>query len=967
MATATLSTGDMHSHALSPLSSAIQGAFFSSTLNVYTTPMPGVLPLQKAIAPGALIRDLVPESRLPWVCVINGVPMKRDYWMQRKVYPGDVIDLHVVVQGGKGGSKSILAMVAMIAIAWAAPYLTTALLGINGAAAIGTLGVSLVTSGITLLGSALVNAMVSPGGSGPTNQGTTQQSSTYNVALSGNQARLGGPIPVGYGRMLQYPDFAAQPYMEYVESEANEGDQFYYALFCIGHGNYNIERVSIEDTDINNFADVQYRILPPGTAPTMVHPAVVSAPEVSGQTMLFEQYIGAFSACGPKRRANRVDIDVVCQGLGVADSGGNFSNKTIDFRVEYREIDDWGLSSTPWLVMGTPSVTAATSSQVRRTFSFNLSQPARVQVRVVRTSEFDDSNTVLNEMMWVGLRSYLDNPAPLCATATHMEVKIRASEQLSGMSQRKISVIRRRLLRTWAPETGWGPEVETRSIAWALADKWTNPVYGDGLPDNRCDLQTLHELDQVWAARQDRLDIIFDTKTDSLSADQVMASAGRATVFRRNGVRTIARDAQNDLPVTAHTSRTILPGSTSIKYIQVTEETADGVIVEYFDNRAWDWLEVDCPAPGVTEMANPVRVQMPGITGKTHAEREGLYQAAANVYRRKYPTWQTEMQGALATFGAPVVFAPALQSYAQSGDVAFYDEATRVAGLTEPVQWTGAATHRIRVMRPDGSVTDPIACTPGPTQFDVTLAEPLDFAMRLNDAGTERPRYVFGPDDVHSLIVKLLAVTPQGRNEDGAPIYTLSSVIEDNRVHAVDNHLLPAPGEIQDPVDPGDGDSGGGGGVDPGPVGPNIVTLTNHEISGYDRAAITVKTDGRLEWSTTGPDGPPFNGTVVDYFPGEWMRRTPIEAAEAALYEVRAVFVPGRWGVEMFEPPLETGEFGTWFPLTADVSYALSSAGNDRFFSAPFTLEIREISTGLVQASSLITLQIANNTGGGGN
>ena len=57
------------------------------------------------------------------------------------------------------------------------------------------------------------------------------QSPTYSLQAQGNQARLGNPIPVIYGRHLIYPDFASQPYYKYIDNE-----QFVYQLHCLGQG-----------------------------------------------------------------------------------------------------------------------------------------------------------------------------------------------------------------------------------------------------------------------------------------------------------------------------------------------------------------------------------------------------------------------------------------------------------------------------------------------------------------------------------------------------------------------------------------------------------------------------------------------------------------------------------------------------------------------------------------------------------
>ena len=916
--------------------SAVREAY-KATLVIRTSPLPGAEPIVRRIPAVGLIRDLVPSGPCQWVCVVDGQPLRRDYWMQRRVGADEVIELHAVLQGGRG-SASILQIIASIAIAVYAPQLAAAW-GVTS-----KLGIALIGAGLNVAAGVLINALVPI--ESPNLGGMQGQSSTYNIALSGNQARLGQPIPVIYGRMQVYPDFAAQPYVEYDHAVNEAGDQYYFALLAVGHGTYVLESLNIDDTDIDHFSDVQYNVLPPGSAPTLVNPAVVTAPEVTGQDMLSGQYIGGFSACAPRRRATAIGIDIVFpRGLGMADSGGDIDDKTVTWRVEWREINDFGRPVTPWAIMASETLTLALNEPVRRSYRYELAQPARVEIRVVRTDTRDDNIRALNDLTWGGMRAYLDDAAPLAPTVTHIEVRIRASEQLSGLSQRKLAAIVRRKLRTWAPETGWGAEVETRSIAWALADKWSSAVYGDGLPDSRIDLQTLYELDQVWAARQDRLDIIFDTRVDSASADSTIAQCGRAACFWRQGVRTLARDQRQDLPVTAYTSRNMLPGTATIQYVQITEDTADGVIVEYFDNRAWDWLELLCPAPYVSEPVNAVRVRLYGITGPTHAEREGLYQAAASYFRRRFASWQTEMQGIFSTFGSPVVFAPVMHASSQSGDIAFWDEGTSTAGLTEPPVWTQGAEHYMRILLDNGRVTDPIPVTPGPTEYDVVLEIPSDLVLDIvvDDAARERPKYLFGTGTVMRSVVRVLGVRPAGQGDDGAPTYSITGVIEDDRVHAADEHLLPGPGDEQDPVDPGEDDGGGGGSI-------SIVTLTDQRISAYAPAGIgppaiakfTLYADGRASREVSpGDDGEVF-------ITGQWINPQPVESETAAEWEVRVTLLAGA---------LTSGPVGTWEPLDVDRQWVVEEIDGGTSSVARLRVEIRDIDSGIVQASASVDLE----------
>lgn len=869
-------------HQETEITRSIRNAY-EGVIQIYTSPLPNVAPIEVRVPAGRKIADYLPHGRAPWVCIANGVPLKQDYWRARTVYAGDAITLHPVVLGRN--SMSILAMVAIIVIAIFAPYLAAGIMGTT-VGAMGAAG-AMLSAGIVMVGTALVNAVITP--KDPKQESATV-SNTYNVALSANQARLNQPIPVGYGRVRSFPDYAAQPYSEYSTTTSEDGDQYFYALYAIGQGDYSITAVMLADTDINAFTDVEYKILPPGVAPTIVNPRVVTALEVGGQ-ILSKTPVGPFVCCGPTRRAESLGIDLVfARGLtDIHIPTGKAGPISVTVFVDIAEVNDAFKKKGDWVRLATEKITGSSATPQRRSFKYKLPKVGRYAVRLSRSNDQSRNVDHYDECTWAAMRGYLADDAPLAPNTTHLELRMKATEQLSGASQRKIGVLWQRLLRTWSPDTGMSAELEaTRNPMWALLDKWTNEIYGDRLPLDRIDMQSVYDLAMLADVRKDRFDFIFDSKTTSYEADQLIARVLRSTPVRRNGVRSVVRDSLDDLPVTAYTSRTILKDSVSMQYMQVTEETADGVIAEYFDRNAFDWIEVECPAPGRTythpghpnfnpdlpSMENPVRLQLPGITGPTHAEREGLYHAAANVLRRKYCTWQTEMQGALAWYGAPVLFAPLLHNSAQSGDCAFYDPETRALSLTEQPQLT--ATSSIVLMRPNGTVTDAIPVLPGPDEYSVILASDPGFSLVLSDSRKERTKFVLLQAVEHRTMCKVLALRPRGKNSDGAPIYELFAVVEDDDVHRVDNHLLPAPGDDPDapePWDIGDGTIDGPVVIPPEPElppGNPYEILSINVNSEADRPFFTLANNGELLKHYR-----VLQGRVVEAIQGYWFRQSP--------------------------------------------------------------------------------------------
>ncbi len=220
-------------------------------------------------------------NQMPTVCVYKNRELMRSEYDQ-------IIEDHVcfimMPTGGDSGSNP-LAMVAMLALTVYTGGLTSGWLKAGHSA----YAIAGAQTAIMAGGAILINAVFPPPGL-PNSAGSTQGSPTYSVSAQGNSARLRGPIPVNYGRMRIYPDFAANPYSEY---ESNE--QYHYQLFCIGQGQNRLTNVRLDNTSIENFAEATLEIIPPMGTVTLFHTAVVLAPEAGGQDMTDPITLGPYT------------------------------------------------------------------------------------------------------------------------------------------------------------------------------------------------------------------------------------------------------------------------------------------------------------------------------------------------------------------------------------------------------------------------------------------------------------------------------------------------------------------------------------------------------------------------------------------------------------------------------------------------------------------------------------------------
>ena len=750
------------------------------------------------------IDRLAPKIDQPFICLLNGQPLLRQNkgW-HKSVKDGDVLAFVVLPQGGGGGSNPLKIILA-ITVAVIAPQIGfqiarsfgTSLGAFGSTAALGEFIGAAVGFGLKML----VNALI-PEPSGPKPQRMAElaaASPTYNLNAQGNSARFDQPIPVIYGRHVVYPDFIAQPYTEYAGNE-----QYLYQLFAVGQGEFDIEQIRIDDTVIEGspvadgavhastgaFEEIEYQILYNDSV-TMFPANVYTAVEAAGQELEKDSYVGPFVVNPAGTQINNVAVDIVTpKGLYYANDNGGLDTKSLQFRAEYRRIDDDGAPLGDWVTMTTQTITAATTTPQRRSYKEGVAL-GRYEVRMTRLDVKDTNVRAGHEVNWASLRGYAPGSQNYGAI-TVLAMRMRATNNLSLQASRRINILATRKLPVWDGET-WSNPVATRSIAWALADACKSQ-YGMRLTDDRIDLDSLVSLHTVWNARADRFDGIFDSQQTAWDAITQIARCGRALPYMQGGVVHFVRDMAQSAPVALFSQRNIVRNSLRLQYLMPAEETADAVDVEYWDSATWQPKTVRAALEG-SDQAMVVKVRLFGCTDRNQAWREGMYMAAANRYRRRLAEFETEMEGFIPTVGDLIAIQHDMPQWGISGDIAAWDEETLTATLSEPVTFADADPHYIALRRRDGSVDGPYLVTAGSHDKQVIFAELPDIQI---DTGTRRERthFAFGKADQLYIEARVLGIKPRGLER-----VTVSAVIESDFVHTADTGSAPSENAWQLPT-----------------------------------------------------------------------------------------------------------------------------------------------------------------------
>lgn len=826
----------------------------------------------------------IDAARQRTIAVHNGQGVLRADWASTCIEDGDTVAI-VDLPAGEGSDP--LRVVLMIAVMIAAPYVGVALFPGNAFAA------KVAAAIFTVGGNVLINALLPP----PKPKkpaGVAEQSPTYSISGQGNRARLGQPIPVIYGEVQLYPDYAAQPWTEFAANE-----QFLHSLYMIGEGEYRVlaNTMRFADTPVANFPEVSFQIVRPGEELTLFPAAVETSTEVSGQELIAPNdngdvmvWLGPFTVNAAGTRIRRFSLDVFANALGRVDtSSGKWTKKTVWAEVEYRAINDsgapigsftpvhalrnrqvtdeliptigtgfynltngnvdpddvefvvdfsndlyWSDESTPapsitqvppeaWTLIAKSGpggvdqlvfsssfidslvrqeypfalsgmaaahtrilvkyssiyngqaikIARATGDQVRQTYSFRVPK-GRYEVRVRRTSDRDTAAEAAHRLYLSQMRGLIvaDNVWP---NHTLLAVTARATDSLNTTlaAQFNLRVVRK--LPRWFSNTGWSEPMATRSIAWAMADM-LKAAYGGNQDDSRIDLEGLRALDQVWRTRGDELNVLIYDRQSLWETLQQVAAAGRARPYRLAGVTYFVRDAAPGVSSIMFTQRNIAAGSLRLRYMMLPGDSADGVAVTYWDQDGWTEREVVYPEAA----SNPVRVPGIGITNRNQAFREACYRWQSHLYRRRFVSFQTELDGHVPVILDTIKLAHDMPEMGQSGEVVDFNEGEGWIEVTEALDWTGSGSRYIVFRKEDGQLLGPILAN-----WDSSNASRV--LLNFNTLGTWRPyvgvdrersHFAFGPSDQLTMTIRVLSVAPRDVNR-----VEIQGVAEEAAVH----------------------------------------------------------------------------------------------------------------------------------------------------------------------------------------
>jgi len=645
---------------------------------------------------------------------------------------------------------------------------------------------------VILIVSVTVSLLLTPGqGSTPdTNIGETPQPDpVFTLRGQQNEKKLSTPVEASYGRFRTWPSYGASPYSTFIGNNA-----YLFQLFCLGHGKFDVHQIYIEDTELDEFTDIEYQIVEPGDAVTLFPDNVFTSTEVGGIELFgpnetsFTDWTSGYVACPPLQQTTRIEVDVSLPRGMYFSTGTVLSTRQSICEFQYRKIDDAGASLGPWTTGVIFDKTLKTPTPQRYTLEITVPL-GRYEVRAVRTNNAELNHAGTSQTKWLGLKAYL--PSVLVYPGvTMLALKAKATNNLNDSASSRVNVVATRKLRVWDADTEvWVENIATRNPVWAFCDVFT-AEYGGRLPDEFLDLVRLAEIATTLENEGIYFDWVFDQKVTTWDAAKTVAKIARGVPILQGSKISMVLERPQVLPVAMFSAENILRDSFNYEMKLREVESHDAIEAEYINSETWLPETVMCIAPGDTG-DRPKTVKFPGCTDRTRAYRLGMYMRMCETKLRINVNFSTGLEGLLPSYGDLVAISHPLPRWGAGGYVRSISGSD--VTLSKDVEF-GVGTHYLLLRKKNGAVFGPAVCV---AKLDdngnvvanvVTVSDTITPADFLTAAQNGDPAsFMFGISTAYARLATIAELTPaEGDN------VAVKCIIYDADVFDYDDATAPA-------------------------------------------------------------------------------------------------------------------------------------------------------------------------------
>jgi predicted phage tail protein len=516
--------------------------------------------------PGQTVRDVL--RQLPeWydhssLAVFNHGHRIKDY-DGFVVNPGDNLLICLVPEGGGGGGGkgilSVVAAVAIIAVAWWNPMGWAASGALLSQATLYAVGGSLLLGG--------VGTMLAPKPQlGTANSlGTSQRENSYFLTGQSNGARPYSPVLVCYGKNKIYPALAANPNIVNVGKDSTI-DALY--DFGIGLQSYNPNDIKFGGTPASQYYPQYYYHFNTKTPELKL---ITNRYAYQDFAVLLEP--GSPFIARTEDETINAEVNIAfSRGLAFIDNNGATQPSAVTFRVEWSPA-----GANSWSPVAADSFKGATVTQVSPTevsvsaatlapfvliAAVVFPGPGLYDIRVHRTSVISTDARRQDEATFTLLESrVVGNVLNLAAPHTMLEMRVKASERLNGVVQ-NLSVISTSALNTYGANGNVILRTATRNPAWIAIDILTGPGNPRPIRNDQIDwpawkrLADICDTPRTWTIGKKVItsarftcDVVVDYKTTVKELLESVLSTCRASLtIGVNGKYSVMFDGERTIP-----------------------------------------------------------------------------------------------------------------------------------------------------------------------------------------------------------------------------------------------------------------------------------------------------------------------------------------------------------------------------------------------------------------------------------
>jgi len=617
--------------------------------------------------PGRTLQTIIDDLAVPMNLVeslrvsINGsyVPPSTFKFITPKA--GTDIKILLVPQGG-----DFLQIAGLIALAVAAAYTGGAAAGAYGAFA----GAA-VSVGITVAGTLALNAIFPPPNA-PEMNDQGEASAALTVTGQVNSARYDKGVQRIYGTVKNYPPIGAQPY---TVSSAN--DQYLYMLFDMGYGEVDVSELKLGNTNITDFQEVEVKVhnavkdsndldwFTSDVDTSAVNVEMSDGDPTTTRTssteqkfaqfdLLFNSGLVGFSSTLKEVEESVTFTFVIKDENGVVLLPSEYAVHPLDTGQRY-----WNSVSSS-VIAGTINVVGKEKDGFGISYELRTVAPtSKVTIELTRTTSTDNGVTTINRCAWTSLRTFRDSPAikqfrlidtGVYATHTMIEMRIRATDQLSGLID-DFNCVASGKVRTWDGAT-FTSNVVSDNPAWVYADILTGTMNQHPKDDTAVNWSELLRwadfCDELVTGQDNTLskshtcNFVLDYSATMFSLMSEVAAVGRASPDVYNDQYSIIFEEEKSQKVQMFTNMNSSGFQSNRSYSQLP----DAVKVSFKDP-ASDWVMRDLIVynDGFDETNAKIfeTIQSPKTLSSDEAYREGRYWLKAASVRQEEISFVTDI------------------------------------------------------------------------------------------------------------------------------------------------------------------------------------------------------------------------------------------------------------------------------------------------------------------------------------